>query len=85
MQLQGFIVSKKPHKKYDAILYDKDTGKIKHVPFGDTRYFHYKDKIGHYKDLDHNDKERRRRYRLRHYATHFKKYSPSYFAWHYLW
>lgn len=85
MLLKGFVVSKTPHKKYDAILYDEKTGKAKRVSFGDTRYKQYNDRLGHYKMLDHHDPERRKRYRQRHYKTHFKKYSPSWFSWHFLW
>jgi hypothetical protein len=54
-------VSDKPHKKYYAI---KD-GTSKKIHFGDNRYQQYKDKIGYYKNLDHNDVERRKRYLAR--------------------
>lgn len=85
MQLKGFVVSNKPYKKYDAILYNEETGRTKRVSFGDTRYQQYNDKIGHYSKLDHHDPDRRRKYKQRHYKTHFKKFSPSWFSWYYLW
>ena len=35
------------------------------IHFGNTDYQHYHDKTGIWKSLDHNDKERRKRYRAR--------------------
>lgn len=84
-EIVKFMKSTKKFKKYDAIIYNKITKKTRKVSFGDIRYQQYKDKIGLYKDKDHNDKERRRLYRKRHYKTHFKKYSPSWFSWYFLW
>lgn len=83
----GFQESRRKNKKYDAILRNEKTLKYKYVPFGDKRYEQYKDNTGLniYSHLDHNDKMRRKNYRKRHYKTHFKKFSPSYFSWHYLW
>lgn len=83
-----FIIPSKGFKKYVAILSNG-----KRVPFGDRRYQHYHDKIGKWSSLDHNDKKRRWRYRRRHGALKCKdgrscvdvKYSPAWFAWHYLW
>jgi len=87
-RLQGFEKSLKKNKKYDAILKNKETGKIVKVGFGDYRYEHYMDRtgLGIYSNLDHNDKERRRLYRIRH-EKDIKKgcYSAGFFAWHYLW
>ena len=85
-----FIKFKKSHKKnkkYDAILYNNKTKKYKIVSFGDLRYQHYKDVtgLGIYIHLNHYDNKRRILYRKRHYKTHFKKYSPSWFSWFYLW
>ena len=70
------------NKKYDAILADGTR-----VPFGDTRYQHYHDKIGLYRHLDHNDPKRRENFRRRHGAQgfHQRKNSPAFFAWNYLW
>ena len=36
-KLLGYRKSKTKHKKYDAVLENKKTGKIKYVPFGDNR------------------------------------------------
>ena len=44
-------------KKY-AVYVLKD-GKRRLIHFGDARYQQYKDKIGLYSHLDHNDKKRR--------------------------
>jgi len=37
-QLMGYRKSKTKYKKYDAILKNKKTGRLTHVPFGDNRY-----------------------------------------------
>ena len=50
--------SKRKYKKYD--VYDKDEKYI--ISFGDTRYEHYKDKLGLYSKLDHEDKDRQENY-----------------------
>jgi hypothetical protein len=77
-----FRKSTRANKKYDAIL---DDGTI--VPFGDSRYEQFHDRIGLYSHLDHNDPQRRANYRARHGAQghHLKKNSPAYFSWNYLW
>lgn len=84
-----FIVNEgKGNHKYTAVL---DSGKK--VKFGDKRYEHFKDKIGFFSDLDHNDKKRRKNYRARHGAIKLKdgtlavnkKYSPAWFSYNYLW
>ena len=80
-----------PHK-YKAVV-TLANGQTKTVPFGHQKYQHYHDKIGLYSRLDHNDPERRRRYRQRHSAIKLKngkraidvKYSPAWFSYHYLW
>lgn len=40
-------------------------GKKRLIHFGDSRYGQYKDKIGEYSSLDHNDKQRRKSYLAR--------------------
>ena len=42
--------------KYFAILENKKTKKIKKIPFGNKKYQHYHDKLGHYSNLNHSDK-----------------------------
>jgi hypothetical protein len=83
-----FIISPIKGKKYRAIF--KDGTKI---DFGARGYQHYHDKIGYYAKWNHGDKERRRRYRLRHGAIINKdgtrsvsvKKSAAYLSWYYLW
>ena len=87
-ELIGFRKSKKQFKKYDAMLNNINTDKIKYMPFGDTRYENFRDMTGLdlYDDKIHNNSKRRRLYRLRHH--HNLKdgfFSPSYFAYFYLW
>lgn len=83
-----FVKSPNSKKKYRAIF--KDGTKI---DFGAIGYQHYFDKIGLYAKFNHNDKERRRRYRLRHGSIFTKdglraidnKKSAAYLSWYYLW
>ncbi len=55
--LKGFIPSNYKNKKYDAILENKYDGTIKKIPFGDTRYQQYHDRLGFYNHLNHSDKK----------------------------
>ena len=81
-----FRKSTHKNKKYDVILPD---GTI--ISFGQLGYEHYKDTtpLKLYKHLDHNDKDRRQRFRSR-FAKLYEKnknnrYSPMYWSWNYLW
>jgi hypothetical protein len=82
-----FQKSNTKNKKYDAILMNKKTNKIKRVPFGDVRYNQYEDTtpLKLYKNLNTFDKERRRLYRLRHAGEDKNKYSSGYFSLRFLW
>jgi len=74
--------SKAKGKKYS--VYVMKDGKKKLIHFGDRRYGQFKDKIGHYKHLDHGDEKRKKSY----YARHGKatdRNSAKYFAHRYLW
>lgn len=57
------FVSSAKNKKYS--VYVIKNGKRKLIHFGDSRMQQYKDKLGHYKNLDHNDKKRRASYLAR--------------------
>jgi hypothetical protein len=76
-----FKVSKNEKKKYDA--YDKKTNK-KIASFGARGMAQYFDKIGVYSAYNHLDKERRKRYYLRH-GKKATKYSPKWFSSTFLW
>lgn len=54
------------HKKYSAIVVVD--WRDRRINFGDVRYEQYMDQtpLRLYKHLDHKNKERRRRYRIRH-------------------
>jgi len=80
-----FEVATDNKHKYNAILLHKKTGRTKKIPFGAIGYEQYFDKIGHYKKLNHNDKERRRLYRIRHKGEDQYKFSSGWFSWKYLW
>jgi len=87
-KLIGYEKSNTKNKMYNAILQNKETKKIIKIPFGDKRYENYRDLTGLnlYPQLIHNDKERRRLYRLRH-KKDLKKdyYSPGWFSYYILW
>lgn len=85
--LKGFKKSSRPHKKYDAILENKKTGRTKEIPFGDTRYDHYHDStpLKLYSSKNHNDEKRRKNYLERHSSDSKNKFSSGYFAAKYLW
>lgn len=82
----GFSISHLKDKKYDAILRNKITKKIKLVPFGSKNYQQYKDiALGYYSNLNHLDKKRRDHYRARHNGEQKNKYSSGFWSWYYLW
>lgn len=58
--MSDFKKSTRKNKKY---MITSPSGKVIH--FGDQRYEQYRDKIGKYSRLDHNDKTRRRSYLAR--------------------
>ena len=74
-----FKPSTRLNKKYDAYLQG-----VKIASFGDRRYQQYKDKIGHYKHLDHKDKQRKKRYYDRH-GEKAQPFSARWFSSNYLW
>ena len=88
--------STRKNKKYMNYVKDKTkkSGK-KLIHWGDRRYKHFKDKtsLKLYKHLDHNDKERRKRYLKRAKGIKLKngelaylnKNQPNYYAVKYLW
>lgn len=49
-QLVGYVVA---NDIYIAILKNKDTGRLKHVAFGDIRYEQFHDRLGCYRSQDH--------------------------------
>lgn len=90
--LLPFIMEKKPlykpfkssakNKKYS--VYVMKDGRKRLIHFGDNRYQQYRDKIGHYAHLDHNDKKRRELYYKRHGPSNDKA-SAKYYSHRYLW
>lgn len=86
------FVSSAKNKKYS--VYVMKDGKKKLIHFGDKNMEHYKDNVlGHYSHLDHNDSERRKRYRARASKITNKegkltvndKNTANYWAYHGLW
>ena len=75
------------HKKYDAILKNKETDKRVIVPFGARGMMQYEDKtpLQLYKRYNHGDYRRRENYWARHKNNINKPFSPSWFSLKYLW
>ncbi len=60
------FVSKAKNKKYSVYVKSDNKSGKKLIHFGDSRYEQFKDKLGHYKRLDHNDPKRKKAYYARH-------------------
>ena len=76
------FISKAKNKKY--AVYVMKNEKIKLINFGDSRYGQFKDKLGHYSNLNHYDKKRRDNYYSRHGQTKDKntaKYWSNKILW----
>jgi hypothetical protein len=71
--------SVKKNKKYDVFKKNKYV-----LSFGDNRYQQFFDKIGHYKNLNHNDNKRKDLYYKRH-SKDYPKYTSDWFSKKYLW
>lgn len=86
-RLLGFEVSHRPDKKFNAIVFNTLTGRIRRIPFGQRGSTTYQNKTGVGRVATHHDKVRRDNYRRRHHGEGLasKKYTPGWFAWHYLW
>lgn len=88
----GFKVARDSNRfKYYLVIQNKNTGRIKHVPFGGkysdgTPYEQYRDSaLGYYSKYDHKDRVRRARYKIRHAGEEKNKFSSGWASWHYLW
>lgn len=71
--------SRRKHKKYDVFK-----NGVYIVSFGDNRYSQFKDKLGHYRSKDNNDKKRRELYYKRH-GRDAVRHSAKWFSHKYLW
>ena len=83
MQLYKPFKSTAKNKKYS--VYVKDNSKTKLIHFGDKRYKHFKDKIGEYSHLDHNDKSKRKSYHSRFGPTNDNNNIAKYWSHKILW
>jgi len=82
MELYRPFKSNAKNKKYS--VYVLKDGKKRLIHFGDTRYQHFKDKLGMYSNLDHNYKKRRSNYLSRH-GKKTDKNTAGYWAEKILW
>ena len=82
-----FERSKKPTKKYDALIKHNLTKKIVRISFGARGYEQFYDSaLGLYKIFDHGEKKRKKKYRARHKGyLRPGYYTPAYFSWEFLW
>ena len=71
--------SRRLNKKYDSF----DANKEYHNSFGQLPYQHFIDKIGYFKNLDHNNEKRRQNYLSR--FGDYKRFSPEHFSTKLLW
>jgi len=71
-------------KKYTIIILDKNKNR-KVIHFGGLGNAQYKDKIGLYSSLDHNDKEKRKAFYDRFGGKTNDKTSPLYYSQKFLW
>ena len=76
------FISKSKNKKYS--VYVVKNGKTKLINFGQLPYQHYKDKLKKYSHLNHNDKNRLKRYYQRFKKTKDKN-SALYWSNKILW
>ena len=85
------FVSKAKGKKYSVYVIKNGSKRLIH--FGDSNMQQFHDKLGHYESLNHNNKERRRRYLARAKGIKDKegnltwknKNSANYYSVKYLW
>ena len=77
------VKSTRKNKKY-MVYVKTESGKKKLIHFGDSRYQHFKDKIGLYSHLDHNDPKRKANYYSRH-GKATSKASAKYWSHKILW
>ena len=82
MELYKPFPSKAKHKKYS--VYVLRDGKRKLIHFGDRRYQQFRDRLGHFSHLDHNDQRRRELWYARHGRTNDRS-SARYWAARVLW
>ena len=82
MDLYKPFKSKAKMKKYT--VYVMKNGKKSLIHFGDNRYGQFKDKIGDWSHLDHNDPKRKKSYYARHGQTTDKN-SAKYWSHLVLW
>jgi hypothetical protein len=71
--------SRRLNKKYDSF----DENKNYHNSFGQLPYQHFKDRIGYYNNLDHNNDKRRKNYLSR--FGDYKRFSAEHFSTKLLW
>lgn len=78
------FVSTAKNKKYSVYVRGPN-GRPKLIHFGDSRYGQFRDKIGHYRHLDHGDKKRRANYHARHGSDGGNRNSAKYWSHRVLW
>jgi hypothetical protein len=74
-KINSIVVSPRKEKKYMAMVCDLDTNKVRKIHFGARSYQQFRDSttIKKYEKNNHHDKERKRRYFLRHSGVEKKR------------
>lgn len=73
-------------KKYDVMSLNKAGDKLDYdLSFGSAKHQHFKDKLGGYSELDHNDEKRRENYFKRHGSHNNDLSSPKWWSHVFLW
>ena len=78
------FVSKSKNKKYSVYVKADNKNGMKLIHFGDSRYGQFKDKLGHYSNLDNGDPKRKKAYYDRH-GKATSKDTPKYWSHKILW
>ena len=79
-----FVNTGKSKHKYKVYVKADTKSGMKLIGFGHRDYGQFKDKLGHYKNLDHNDSQRKKNYYSRH-GEATSKDSAKWFSHKYLW
>jgi len=78
VKIGKYIYEKSTRKGKKLMTVVEKDGIKKTIHFGDSSMEHYKDSTGIWKNLDHNDKQRRKRYLTRSKAIKNKKNELTY-------
>ena len=87
VKIGKYNYEKSTRKDKKLMVTVKVDGKDKKIHFGNPEYEHFKDRTGIWKELDHNDKDRRKNYltrsgRIKNKKGELTKDDPQSSNWH---